>query len=204
MLPDACIPCEDSPLSITGSILTILTFVYALVVSAAFYLHRLHRANEETYTIFERTAEDIVEQSVEIQAFSSAYLTGSFQHEDRVLQTRMQRLLKRTEEPLQIMQDFASKYVLDFKPDPRLFEKRFFGRAKFAVNSESMRRTHLELDRLRKELRSLEVQILIRHQQRTLREQQEILRKLYESGAQSLDDKDEGLAVDAGNSKISQ
>jgi hypothetical protein len=157
------VSCDDSPLSTTGSVLAILTFVYALLVSTALYLRSGHRANKDTYAIFERFTDDIVDQSIEIQAFTSEHSCTTFRHEDRILQRRMQQILRRAEKSLQVLQDYAGKHRLDFKSDPRWFEKEIIGRAKFVVSFDKINSIRRELGELRNEIRILDLQISIRY-----------------------------------------
>lgn len=156
------ISCDDSRLSVAANILAILTFVYAILVSTAFYLHSLHRANEDTYAIFEELAEDVVQRTIEIEAFDSEHSSTEFGHEERVLQNQMQLLLERAKKFLRILQDHASKHAVDFKPDPQLFEKEVLGRAKFVVSFARIRLIRRELDEVRIEMKILEMKISIR------------------------------------------
>lgn len=67
MTVPACVSCQerlscaDSPLSITGNVIGILTFVGAAIISLQIYLNSLRNANEEIYIMSRRLESKIAE-----------------------------------------------------------------------------------------------------------------------------------------------
>ncbi|KAJ6028459.1 hypothetical protein N7540_004035 [Penicillium herquei] len=141
--------CSDSPLSITGNVIGIITFVYAVFITFLYRSKALVRSKDETrrfYTRATRVYNSLVEAHKRIEAYFSVF--------DLPLNKEIGSLL-----------EDARYWSLQYKPDQR--EDGIVGKGTYLLKREDMARV-LEVNEIREQKAAFEVQTRSLSEQRTM------------------------------------
>lgn len=144
--------CADSPLSITGNVVGILTLAYAIIITVLYRLQELRNADQDSRRIFRELEKEFVSQESTINWMKDLL-------KDKSPSSQLETVVRRSKLEVNTILTESSKLLADYTdPEPRnwrlLLERgRFVTRkAEFQQHLDDMLRVRLNLEALSQDL----------------------------------------------------